>query len=65
MEFRPATTTDGRSAIDLWDGASHVATVYAQREGLHIVCDPPYVPEDLALEVQLPAGVVFAIRRQD
>lgn len=65
MEFRPSTTTPGRSAIELWDGPDHVATIYAQRAGLHVVCNPPYAPEDLAIEVQLPAGLVVALSRQE
>jgi hypothetical protein len=65
MEFRPTTTTPGRSAIELWNGPDHVATIYAQREGLHIVCAAGYVPADLALDVHASAGVAFTLRREE
>lgn len=64
MEFRPAATIDGRSAIELWDGAAHVATVYAQREGIALICSGTYTPENLELQLHAPAGVTFAIRQQ-
>ena len=48
MQFRPGpplATANGRSAIELWDGAHQVATIYAQASGLHIVFDTGYEPE--------------------
>lgn len=63
MNFAPSKTIAGRSAINLVDPDGHlVATIYAQREGVHIVCQPGYAPEDLAVEVQQPTGVFVAIR---
>jgi len=63
MEFRPSHTIDGRTAIELWDGPHRVATIYAQRAGLHIVFDPPYEPDQhtTAIEVQQPIGFLLGI----
>jgi hypothetical protein len=52
MEFRPAATIDGRSAIEVWDGPELAATIYAQRGGLHVVTEAPYLPEDFAIELR-------------
>ena len=61
MHLRPSSgTIDGRSAIELWDGDRHAATIYAQRAGLHIVCEDGYTPA-LATEPQKPLGVLIAI----
>jgi hypothetical protein len=64
MQFRSTTTTPA-SAIELWDGPDHVATIYAQRGGLHIVCSPPYVPSDLEIAEHPPAGLAVTLRREE
>ncbi len=64
MHFRPRpdATTGGRSAIDLHaDDGRHVATIYAQPHGLHVICEPGYEPADLAVEAQQPAGVYIGL----
>ena len=63
MHFRPAETMDGRTAIEIWDGEQLAATLYALRSGLHLVCGPGYEPADIAVEVQLPAGVLIGLTR--
>ena len=60
MHFRPreAGMIDGRSAVELWDHDRHVATIYAQRAGVHIVYQTGFGPGELAVEVQQPYGVI-------
>jgi hypothetical protein len=65
MTFSPAADAigPGRTAIDVIDDdGQHVATIYAMSGGLNIVTTPNYEPADLAVEVQPPMGVQFAIR---
>lgn len=47
MTFRPPAqaTRDGRSAIDVFDGAHHAATIYCTLAGVHVVCSDPYAAE--------------------
>jgi len=54
MHFRPSQTTDGRTAIELWDDAGELAaTIYAHPKGLHVVCSTNYQPDDLAVDPKL------------
>ena len=41
MFLKPANNRliPGRSAVEIWDGMRHVATVYAQQTCLQIVCE--------------------------
>jgi hypothetical protein len=67
MTFSPPAknTGPGRTAIDVHDDdGQHVATIYAMSGGLNIVTQPDYELADLAVELQPPMGVQFAIRRR-
>jgi hypothetical protein len=66
MYFKPpsASTIQGRTAIEVWDAERHVATIYGQRGGLHLVCEPGFEPVDLAIEPQQPYGVQIGLHRQ-
>ncbi len=63
MYIKPAQPVDGTSAVELWDGNRKAATIYAQRAGVHIICEPGYEPGQLAVEVQRPTGVLITITR--
>lgn len=65
MYIKPAAPIDGTSAVELWDGDRHAATIYAQRAGLHIVCEPGYETGPLAVEVQQPTGLQVTITRAE
>lgn len=62
--FRPSSTIDGRSAIDLWKGAELVATIYAQRGGVHLVCAQGFATGALTVEIAEPHGVVIGLEER-
>jgi hypothetical protein len=67
MTFSPPAehTGPGRTAIDVHDDdGQKVATIYAMAGSLNVVMEPDFEPADLAVEVQPPMGVQFAIRRR-
>jgi hypothetical protein len=67
MTLSPAPPQGCRSAIDLQDDDGRpVATLYAQRAGLHIVCAPGYEIDGagIAVEVQEPTGLDVGFTRR-
>jgi hypothetical protein len=65
MYIKPSNPVPGSSAVELWDDERHAATIYAQRGGIHIICESGYEPGHLAVEVQKPTGVQITITRAD
>jgi hypothetical protein len=61
--LKPAAPIEGSSAVELWDGKEHAATIYAQRAGLQVICEPGWEPGYPAIDVQEPS-VQFGIVRQ-
>ena len=65
MTFHTDPDAPGRSAIELRDDDGRiVATIYAQRAGLHISCGHGYTPQALPIEHR-PAGLQVELRRED
>lgn len=63
MHFRPHTPIEGSSAVELWDGEQHVATIYAQSAGVLLTCEHP-AHEALAVAIDPPHGhVAISITR--
>jgi hypothetical protein len=63
MYLRPAKPIAGTSAVELYDGHHPAATIYADRSGVHIVCQQGYETADLEHQVREPSGVQVTVRR--
>ena len=63
MTFRPreAAMMDGRSAVELWDGERHAATIYAGRAGIRIEFEPGYEAGELEVGVRQGSGVLVPV----
>lgn len=52
FSFSPpaASTGPGRSAIELWAGGRHAATIYANLGGIHLTCEPGWYAGDIEIQ---------------
>ena len=65
MDFRPAKSVNGSSAIELWDGNQQIATIYAQALGVVVTTEGPWQPGPLAIDVRPADAVHLIIKRKE
>jgi len=59
LHLRPPgdAVLDGRSAIELWSGDRHAATLYCERPGVRLVFQPGWEPDGQSITVQVQRPV--------